>query len=513
MTRLKRFRIKNAMLISNGIANLAGILAVYYLTSGPGYELTRDVFRIARSMDIVFVPLSFAFAMAMTLIYERPIRRFLNMTTRDGPPPEGLEAKARKRLLNEPFFLIALDMAIWLAAAALYPIIFWLIHAGKYVMIRSFFISFHTGLITTTAAFFAFEFILQRRVFPFFFPDGRIYAVSGIFRISIRARLIAMLLACNLIPFFSILTFLWQITRSGRDAQVILHELKAALVDQSFIFIAVGIWVTFLVSSNLTRPLQRIIQVLQKVSEGRFDEKVRVASNDEIGYAGDVINEMTEGLRERDFIKDTFGKYVTREIRDEILTGKVSLDGELKEVTVLFADLRDFTPMVEKTPPKEVVRIINTYFKEMDEAIRQHHGLVLQYIGDEIEAVFGHPIREPDHALAAVTAAMEMRERLDLLNRERGARGEEPVRHGIGIHTGEVLAGSVGSPDRLVYAMVGDTVNAASRIQGLNKQFGTDILISEATRALLPPGRIATQSLGVTSIRGKSDAVEIHQVL
>ena len=118
--------------------------------------------------------------------------------------------------------------------------------------------------------------------------------------------------------------------------------------------------------------------------EGRFDEKVRVASNDEIGYTGDVINEMSEGLRERDFIKDTFGKYVTQEIRDEILAGKISLDGELKEVTVLFADLRNFTPMVEKTPPQgRAARIINSYFKEMDEAIKQYHGLVLHYIGDD----------------------------------------------------------------------------------------------------------------------------------
>jgi adenylate cyclase len=143
-----------------------------------------------------------------------------------------------------------------------------------------------------------------------------------------------------------------------------LPELKATLVDQAVIFIGVGLWVTFLVSSNLTRPLEQIIRVLRKVREGKFDEKVRVASNDEIGYTGDVINEMSEGLKERDFIKDTFGKYVTQEIRDEILAGKVSLDGELKEVTVLFADLRNFTPLVEKTPPKEVVRIINSYFKE-----------------------------------------------------------------------------------------------------------------------------------------------------
>ena len=208
MTRMNRLRIKNAMLISNGVANLVGILVVYYLFSGQRHELSRDVFRVTLRLDFIFIPLSFALAILLTLLYERPIRRFLNLKSPEGPLPEGLEAKARTRLLHEPFFLIALDMAIWLSAAALYTLVYWGMDAGWYVMVRSFFISFQTGLITTTVAFFVFEFVLQRRVFPFFFPEGGIYAVSGIFRISIRARLIAMLFACNLIPFFSILTYL-----------------------------------------------------------------------------------------------------------------------------------------------------------------------------------------------------------------------------------------------------------------------------------------------------------------
>ena len=511
MTRMKRFRIKNAMLISNAVANLVGILVVYYLFSGQRHELPRDVFRVTLRLDFIFIPLSFSLAILLTLLYERPVRRFMNRKSPDGPPPEGLEAKARTRLLHEPFFLIALDMAIWLSAAALYTLVYWGMDAGWYVMVRSFFVSFQTGLITTTVAFFVFEFVLQRRVFPFFFPKGGIYAVSGIFRISIRARLIAMFFACNLIPFFSILTYFRQTTRSGREASVILLELEAALMDQVFIFIAVGLWVTFLVSSNLTRPLQQIIKVLREVREGRFDEKVRVASNDEIGYTGDVINEMSEGLRERDFIKDTFGKYVTQEIRDEILAGKVSLDGELKEVTVLFADLRDFTPMVEKTPPKEVVKIINSYFKEMDEAIKQYHGLVLHYIGDAIFAVFGAPLFRENHPALALQAAREMQRRLQAVNRTLEKAGYPRLSHGIGIDTGQVLAANIGSPDRLSYTLVGDTVNVASRLQELNKEFNTEIILSGATRARTN-GDFLLQELPATRVKGKSGAIQIFSL-
>jgi adenylate cyclase len=266
-------------------------------------------------------------------------------------------------------------------------------------------------------------------------------------------------------------------------------------------------------SRNLKRILAYQLEAMERVGRGDYETPTPVLSNDEFGLIAAKTNDMMGGLKEKDFCRMSFAKYMTPEVSEKILKGEISPEGELGRVTILFCDLRGYTPFVEKRDPKDVVRFLNTYFGEMERCIRGHNGIVLQYIGDEIEAVFGHPIREPDHALAAVEAALEMRERLGRLNREREALGEESVRHGIGIHTGEVLAGSVGSPDRLVYAMVGDTVNAASRIQNLNKQFGTDILISDTTKALLPPGRIATQSLGTTSIRGKSESIEIHEVL
>jgi adenylate cyclase len=277
------------------------------------------------------------------------------------------------------------------------------------------------------------------------------------------------------------------------------------------IFIGVGVWLVFLVSSNMTRPLEEIVRVLRGVRNGQFEDKVRVTSNDEIGYTGDVINEMTEGLKERDFIKEVFGKYVSKEIRDEILSGKVTLDGELRHVTVLFADLRDFTPMVETTPPKEVVKIINSYFREMEEAISHHYGLVIQYIGDEIEAVFGAPIYQRDHAVSAVQAALDMKQRLKRVNRELKQRGFPPLFHGIGIHTGEVLAANIGSPERLSYALVGDTVNLASRVQGLNKELGTEILITGATRVALN-GDFSLKELPATRVKGKSGLIELYAV-
>ena len=222
---------------------------------------------------------------------------------------------------------------------------------------------------------------------------------------------------------------------------------------------------------------------------------------------------MVTGLKEKDFCELSFGKYVTPEISDKILKGEISLEGELSEVTILFCDLRGYTSFVERKDPKDVVRFLNAYFTEMHSVIRRYNGIVLQYIGDEIEAVFGAPINEPNHPEMAILSALEMRKHLEDLNRKREEAGEDPVRHGIGIHTGVVLAGSVGSPKRLVYAMVGDTVNLASRIQNLNKKFGTDILISIATKELLRGKNFTFKSLGQTPIRGKREEIEIFSVL
>jgi adenylate cyclase len=149
----------------------------------------------------------------------------------------------------------------------------------------------------------------------------------------------------------------------------------------------------------------------------------------------------------------------------------------------------------------------------MEQAIKQYEGIVLQFIGDEIEAVFGAPVDLPDHPEMAIRASLEMRKRLKDLNNKRESMGKNPVAHGIGIHTGKVLAGSVGSPDRLVYAMVGDTVNTASRIQTLNKAFATDILISQHTRDLIKGDNFNLASLGKVALRGKSEEIEIFKVL
>jgi adenylate cyclase len=231
------------------------------------------------------------------------------------------------------------------------------------------------------------------------------------------------------------------------------------------------------------------------------------------------INSCLERKRLRDLekeqervLREAFGRYMDEEIRDEVLSGRIPLEGEIKDVTVMFADLRNFTPLTESTPPKAVVRILNDYFTEMAPAIHRHHGSLLRYVGDEIYAVFGAPLPLKDHPCHALEAALEMRRLLVVVNEKVEGQGSSPLTHGIGIHSGPVVAANIGSPDRLAYDLVGDTVNLASRIQGLTKKLNADILISATTKACLTKD-FAVEKLPSIKVKGKRDPMDIYKVL
>ncbi len=252
---------------------------------------------------------------------------------------------------------------------------------------------------------------------------------------------------------------------------------------------------------------------MKEIKKGNYDSSVDVVSNDEIGVLGDATNEMIKGLKEKELIREAFGKYVAPEVRDEIISGHIPLDGEVKDVTVLFADLRNFTPMTQSNDPKLIVKILNKYFEEMAAAIKKQSGLILQFLGDEIYAVFGAPVDYSDHPKRALRAALDMKKRLVSLNENFIGQGWSLLNHGIGIHSGEVVAANIGSPDRASYRLVGDTVNLASRLQSLTRKLNAHIIISSKTFDCLPEepfkGVFQKHSDSV-NIKGMNQKVEIY---
>ena len=267
-------------------------------------------------------------------------------------------------------------------------------------------------------------------------------------------------------------------------------EINGADYGHGIIVFSIALFIVFflgsgvlnrLISRSIADPVNAILASINEVRSGNYNTRIPVVSSDEVGVLGDAANDMIQGLAERELLRDAFGRYVAPEVRDEILSGRIPLDGELRNVTVMFADIRDFTPMTESHDPKLVVKILNRYFETMAEAIKAQSGLVLQYLGDEIYAVFGAPIHIQNHPAKAFRAALDMKKRLAALNREFQARGWPELRHGIGIHTGAAVVANIGSPERLSYLLVGDTVNLASRLQSLTRDFGCEVLFSEAT--------------------------------
>jgi len=240
---------------------------------------------------------------------------------------------------------------------------------------------------------------------------------------------------------------------------------------------------------------------------------VIVKSRDELGDLASAFNSMAIGLQERDKARDLLGKSVSPEVARELMKSRIELGGEIREVTILFSDLRDFTKLSETQSPQALVRQLNDYFAEVTSAVESTGGVVDKYIGDAVMAIFGAPIAVANHADRAFSAAQEILRAEDRLNRERAASGLPPLRTGIGVSTGSVVAGNVGSVTRHNYTVIGNEVNLASRLQSLTKDaaFRSRIICSDATREALR-GAHSLRDLGETVIRGRKGALRIWAV-
>ncbi len=226
-----------------------------------------------------------------------------------------------------------------------------------------------------------------------------------------------------------------------------------------------------------------------------------------------LIDEASTRQAEANRVKDVLSRYISRPVAETVLREQDSAvplgTGRRQRVTVMFTDIRGFTSMSERLPPEEVVAFLNTYFSRMVGAVFRYDGMLDKYIGDGMMAVFGAPIVHEDHALRAVKAAVRMRRELLLLNGELKARGKPPVTIGIGLHTGECVIGNIGTEQRLDYTAIGDTVNTASRVEGLTKEHGVDILVSADTLAEVRTMVLARPVPGV-SLRGRSTPLDLY---
>jgi adenylate cyclase len=284
---------------------------------------------------------------------------------------------------------------------------------------------------------------------------------------------------------------------------------QAALITA--FMIALGVGGAVVLATLLARPIYRLVEATDAVAAGDFSVAVPITTRDELGVLTESFNRMARSLREKEMIKRAFTRYVAREVVEEVLKDPehAMLKGERRAVTVLFCDIRGFTTLSERLTPEQVVSLLNEFYTLMIETVFKHDGTLDKFLGDAVMAVFGAPIAHPDHASRAVRTALDMRAAIAALSERRRAAGLDAFDVGIGVSLGEVVAGTVGTEDRMEYTVIGDSVNVASRLQDRAKP--GSILLSrrtfEAVRDL-----VDAKSLGAMKVKGKEEEIEVYEV-
>ena len=270
--------------------------------------------------------------------------------------------------------------------------------------------------------------------------------------------------------------------------------------------------IAILFAGTFVKPLGVLMAAAKAVERGDYpNSRVKVTSSDEIGELSKIFNTMAEGVQARERERDILGRVVSPEVRDKLLSSDVNLVGENRRVSILFSDIRSFTTISEQMHPHDVVAMLNEYLGEMGEAVRRHGGYINNFIGDAIVVIFGAPLGWEDNEARALKAAVEMRARLKILNVRRASQGENIIESGIGISTGKVVAGQVGTNERFLYTVIGDAVNIAARLEALTKEYPDNpILINAATyEKVKEMADFTFKALGPVQLKGKAEAIEV----
>ena len=294
-----------------------------------------------------------------------------------------------------------------------------------------------------------------------------------------------------------------------------------AVLFVALAFIGIIILGIFL-ARRITNPLGEVVNASTQVAEGNFKVKVPVSGNDEVMVLAHAFNYMVTGLQEGSIYRDLLGRTVSPQVREALrksfASGELKLEGQNTTATVLMSDIRNFTSMAEKEEPTTILHWLNEYFRELVPIITKYGGVVDKFEGDAILAFFGilpTPLQPEESAYHACLASMEMLEVIERINSGRLQRNEPPLRTGIGINTGSLIAGGLGTADRLNYTIIGDTVNTTQRIQDLTRQFGeSGVAVSESTVASLHErrGDFRLEPLGEHALKGKSELIWVYRL-
>ena len=298
-------------------------------------------------------------------------------------------------------------------------------------------------------------------------------------------------------------TVLAVIQRSYDENQVNVVQFRRLLIQFYLLVLAFSLIAVLLLARSISRPLSQLAAVVRRIEKGDYEERVAVQTSDELGELAYSVNTMASGLAEKEKVRDLLGKVVSREIADELLNNPVDLGGEERIVTVLFSDIRGFTSYCEGMAPREVLAALNKVLSTVSNIVESHGGVVDKFQGDAVMALFGAPVSDANDAENAMAAALEIVQTLEAL--------ESGLSACVGMNTGLVVAGNLGSSNRLNYSVIGDTVNLASRLESLTRLYGTASIVSAASVEAAP--QFAYRELDEVIVAGKQSAVKIFELL
>ena len=414
---------------------------------------------------------------------------------------------ARQRAINLPLWGVALAGSGWLLCIPVFLLALQLApgNLDPRVLIDLPISIIISALIAITHAFFTIELLSQRLLYPMLFRDTRPAQTPGTFPVSLRSRGILLAFSAGVCPIISLLLLIS--APHPCETQALWFAIAVGGLGITFGLISAG-----MLSQLVVEPLEALQHAAQAVASGDLKSRISLLRADEFGHLIDEFNHLIGELQEKQHLQETFGRHVGQKAAQQILQRDPKLGGLEQEVTVLFADIRNFTARCAVEPPQQIVTLLNLFLTEMVETVeQQHEGMVNKFLGDGFMALFGVGGHQVNHAADAVAAGQEMLIRLERLNRYLASQGKSPLAMGIGIHTGRAIVGSIGAPQRLEYTAIGDTVNIASRVESLTKGLGEPLLLTAATRTALP-STFVTEPLPPQRVKGQPQPLNVYRV-
>jgi len=430
---------------------------------------------------------------------------------------EGLRLLAGS-LLKLPVRLAATTLAGWVIAAMTYtalPLVFpRLLYPWTSDLSRPLWMVLIAAPLTAGWIFFFQERWIRTKMRQFF-PAHALLETPPTFRINVLPKMLVVCLVITTLPLAMVghvtLSQIQEIAAGRQTIENFISHMPVLIWFLLVVFIAVAVALSIFMARSISEPLQTFESAMDTFRKGDLDVSVPVLSNDEIGRTGEGFNSMVQEHRSLDSIRDTFGRYLSAEVVDEILKspGGVELRGELREITILVSDIRQFTHTIELLGPVQVLAMINRYLGEMTDIIMKHGGTIDEFTGDGILVFFGAPTFVPDHRKRAVACALEMQEAMAGLNRGNLLLGLPELQMGIGINSGQLIVGNIGSEKRKKYGAVGSPINLAFRIQ--SEAAGGEILVSPAVFENL--GReLLAQATKECSLKGIDQPILLYHV-